>query len=195
MRGFVSKLLAILNSCSKKERRKIELLNSNRKFINFRKLWTLRGSSRHRSGQLSSVKRVVESCKAKRVKYFLISVGTNDIDTKEPDDIIHEYSEIIDLLRKKYPGIHVIINELPPRKERNNGKLQKMNGLLNQLCQESDSLTIITQEKLRGNIDRNMFDDKHIHRRAVNLFAGSIKQGLRKAYGLPEPKRRGDINP
>ena len=173
----------------------IMCFDSNRKFINFRKLWTLRGSSRHRSGQLSSVKRVVESCKAKQVKYFLISVGTNDIDTKEPDDIIHEYSEIIDLLKKKYPGIHVIINELPPRKERNNDKVQKMNGLLNQLCLESDSLTIITQEKLRGNIDRNMFDDKHVHRRAVNLFAGSIKQGLRKAYGLPEPKRRGDINP
>ena len=64
-----------------------------------------------------------------------------------------------------------------------------MNRLLRAHCEEDDSLSLVTQEKLRDNIDRNMYDDKHIHRRAVSTYAGNIKRALRKAYGLPEPDR------
>ena len=164
-------------------------LDSNRKFINFRKLWTLRGSSRHRSGQLSSVKRVVEQCKAKNVKHFLISVGTNDIDLKDRDEIISKYVEIIELLRSKYPGIKITISELPPRKDKYDDKVRKFNALLGDLCEQSEDLFLAIQEKLRDDIQRNMYDDKHIHRRAIHIFAGNIKRTLRKAHGLPEPVR------
>ena len=90
--------------------------DSNRKFINFRKLWTLKGSKRRRTSTLDSVKMAVERENATNVKYFLISVGTNDIDNKEPNAILEQYIEIVDLLRRKYPGIKIIINQLPPRK-------------------------------------------------------------------------------
>ena len=121
--------------------------------------------------------------------HFLISVGTNDIDLKDPEEILAEYVEIIELLRKKYPGIKITISELPPRKDNCDDKVRKLNGLLGDLCERSEYLFLAIQAKLRENIDRNMFDDKHIHRRAIHIFAGNIKRTLRKAYGLPEPVR------
>ena len=167
----------------------IMCFDSNRKFINFRKLWTLKGTKRRKSGNLASVKMAIEREKATNVKYFLISVGTNDIDEKEPNAILDEYVEIVDLLRRKYPGIKVIINQLPPRKTSNDEKVQAVNKRLADLCDQNDFLYLVNQDGLRNDIVRNMYDDKHIHRRAFYIFAGNIKRTLRKAYGIPEPKR------
>ena len=64
------------------------------------------------------------------VKYFLISVNTNDVDKKESNAILHEYVEIVDLLRRKYPVIKIIINQLPPRKISNDEKVQALNMVL-----------------------------------------------------------------
>ena len=167
----------------------IMCFDSNRKFINFRKLWTLKGTTRHRTSTLASVKSAIERENATDVKYFLISVGTNDIDTKEPTDIITEYTDIVDLLRRKYPGIKIIINELPPRKEKYDDKVTHMNRLLGDLCWQNDFLSLVDQSKLREDIDKTMYDDKHVHRRSFYLYAGNIKRALRKAYGRPEPLR------
>ena len=164
-------------------------IDSNRKFINFRKLWTLKGTKRRRSGNLASVKMAIEREKATNVKYFLISVGTNDIDEKDPSSILDEYVEIVELLRRKYPAISIIINQLPPRKLRHDDKVQAMNQLLTEMCHGKDFLYLVNQDGLRSDVDRNMYDDKHIHRRAVYIFAGNIKRTLRKAYGIPEPQR------
>ena len=89
----------------------------------------------------------------------------------------------------KYPGIKIIINELPPRKVSHDAKVQDLNKRLADLCSQTDFLSMSNQSDLRNNIERNMYDDKHIHRRAVHIFASNIKRALRKAYGLPEPKR------
>ena len=131
--------------------------------------------------------------KSTDVKYFLISVGTNDIDTKNPEDIINEYIEIVDLLRTKYPGIKIIINELPPRKVNHDDKTKKMNELLRDLSCMNNFIFVASQQSLRDDISRTMYDDKHVHRRAIGLFAGSIKRALRRAYGQPEPEK-GSLN-
>ena len=167
----------------------IMCMDSNRKFINFRKLWTLDGSKRLRTSTLKTVKTFIHNEKSSDVKYFFISVGTNDIDTKDPEVILDEYIEIVDLLRAKYPGIQIIVNELPPRKVNHDDKTQSMNVLLRELGRVNDFIHIASQENLRDDIDKSMFDDKHVHRRVVGLFAGNIKRALRKAYGHPEPVR------
>ena len=135
------------------------------------------------------MKSAIERENATDVKYFLISVGTNDIDTKEPTDIITEYTDIVDLLRRKYPGIKIIINELPPRKEQYDDKVTHMNRLLGDLCWQNDFLSLVDQSKLRENIETTMYDDIHVHMRSFYLYAGNIKRALRKAYGRPEPLR------
>ena len=66
--------------------------------------------------------------------------GTNDIDTKDPEVILDEYIEIVDLLRAKYPGIQ--INELPPRKVNHDDKTQSMNVLLRELRRVNDFIHI-----------------------------------------------------
>ena len=137
----------------------------------------------------------IEREKATNVKYFLISVGTNDIDSKEPKAMLEEYVNIVDLLRRKYPGIKIIVNQLPPRKTNHDDKVRTLNSLLADLCATNDFIYLADQNDLRENIERNMYDDKHIHRKAFYIYAGNIKRALRKAYGLPEPQRDDTIKP
>ena len=53
---------------------------------------------------------------------ILISIGTNDIDIKEPGDIIEEYVDIVEILQNKYPQSQFLINELSPQKEQFDNK-------------------------------------------------------------------------
>ena len=101
----------------------------------------------------------------------------------------------MDLLRRKYPGIKIVINQLPPRKTNYDEKVRTVNSLLSDLCATNDFIYLAVQNDLRENIERYMYDDKHIHRRAFHMYAGSIKRALRKAYGLPEPQRDDAIRP
>ena len=123
----------------------------------------------------------------------MISVGKNDIDTKNPEDIYKEYTEIIDLLRRKFPGIKIIVGEITPRKVNKNNEVDVLNKLLGDMCNQNDFLFLVDHSNLRKDVQNVMYDDKHIHKRAVSLFAGNFKRILRKAYGYPEPVRRGNV--
>ena len=173
----------------------IMCFDSNRKFINFRKLWTLNGSERRRCSTLSSVKSVIEKETSDNVEYFLISVGTNDTDTKDPETIRNEYESIINLLQEKYPGIKIIVSEVTPRKYNKDNEVVILNKLLGDMCKHNDSLFLVDHSNFRNDTTYSyMFDDKHIHKRAIWQFAGNIKRALRKAYGLPEPQRDGNVS-
>ena len=64
--------------------------DSNRKFINFRKLWTLKGSKRIRCSTITSLNKILSETNIKKLNYILISSGCNDLDTKEPGQLIEE---------------------------------------------------------------------------------------------------------
>ena len=161
-------------------------MDSNRKFIDFRKLWTLKGSKRHKCSNLASVKNTVERNKLP-LKFCFINAGVNDIDNKEPSIIMKELVDIITLLRHKHPGIKIVISEITPRKDSWNRQVNEFNDMLRDLGEFSD-VFLVDQSNLRNSdVSSTLWDDRHIHKRAIPRFAGNIKRALRKAYGYPEP--------
>ena len=178
---------------AKLETKIIMCFDSNRKFLNFRKLWTLDGSERRKCSTLTSVRSAIENETAKNVEYFLISVGTNDIDTKDPKTIYNEYVEIINLLRRKYSGIKIIISGLPPRKYNKDKEVIELNKLLRNLGNYNNFIFLVDHSNLRDDTYSMFYDDKNIHKSSISRFAGNIKRALRKAYGQPEPPKRGAI--
>ena len=165
-------------------------MDSNRKFINFRKLWTLKGSRKHNCSTLTSVKETLKRENMGKLDYCFISVGINDIDTKEPRIILKEYEDIINLLRRKHAGIKIIVSEITPRKDQFIAQVVELNQLLKDLCNVSDYLFLVDHSNLfNSNVNDILYDTRHLHRRVIPRFAGNIKRALRKAYGLPEPRK------
>ena len=95
--------------------------------------------------------------------------------------------EICTQLKNKYPNITIILSELPPRKLQRDAEVLEVNRLLQLFCSKYDHVHLIEQANLRNETYSMMYDDKHIHKRFVHLYAGNIKRALRKAYGRPEP--------
>ena len=65
-------------------------MDSNSKHIDFRKLWTLRGSRHKPCGNLGELKMYVDNNDIKSLKYVLINIGVNDIDVKSDEDVYND---------------------------------------------------------------------------------------------------------
>ena len=87
-------------------------MDSNRRFINYRKLWTLDKSERKPC--LHDIRQLLNDTDITTLYHILINIGTNDIE-KSPNQVQEEIIEIIDILKNKYPGIKIVMCEITPR--------------------------------------------------------------------------------
>ena len=108
-------------------------MDSNYKFIKFKKLWTIKNTVRRRVYTQQQLKQYITDLHATSIKYFLIHVGVNDIDHASGEDVYKAIVENIDLLRKKYPAVKIILSEVTPRKDTKNEEVNKCNLLLKQM--------------------------------------------------------------
>ena len=100
-----------------KERDLLICMDSNSKYINFRKLWTTRNSERKRCYTLAQLHQVILNSDIKTLHHILINIGVNDTDTKSGVDVFEEIKDNIGLIKRKYPDIKIILCELTPRKD------------------------------------------------------------------------------
>ena len=62
--------------------------DSNKQYIDFRKLWTLKGTKVKSCGNWRDVNKVIdEKTNYPNLKYFFTNVGCNDLDTHEADEV------------------------------------------------------------------------------------------------------------
>ena len=168
-----------------KDKNNLEILmciDSNRKFLNFRILWTLDGSKRIPCSTISNLKNIVRDLKIKTLKYIYISCGCNDLDTKEPTQVADDLKAIIADLKIKFTGIKIIISEITPRKDIDETVIECILMIAN--LRNDVDVFLVEHNNLRDETFTMMHDNKHIHRRAIPLFASNIKKALRKPYGL-----------
>ena len=155
--------------------------DSNGKEIDRRKLWKRNGSEFRTCGTLHSFAEQVNKLPHKKVDHVFISVGTNDLDMKDHEQVFGEYKIILEGIRRKFPGIKIIINELIPRKDARNVQIGKLNSALGQYASSQSDVTIATQSNITTTM---LHDDKHLHSTKVPLYAKNIINGLLKAYGI-----------
>ena len=136
---------------------------------------------------LSSVRGVIEGLNMDQLEYFFISVGVNDIDTHKPDNIAEEYKDIISLLKEKYPEIKIIASEITPRNDDKDKDVITCNKLLGDICKSMENMYLVDHSNISDSTYSLLFDERHIHKKAIGLFVSNIKKGLRKAYGQPPP--------
>ena len=162
--------------------------DQKRKFLDFRKLWTLKGSKRIPCNTITKLSKVIHETSIKKLEYILISSGCNDLDTKTPNQVAEDIRNAIDLIKKKYPEIKIILSKVTPRKDEKDELVRECNVQLSELYDNEPSVFIVDHDNLRDENYSMLFDTKHIHRRAVPLFASNIKRALRKAYGIQYEK-------
>ena len=67
-----------------------------------------------RAPKLSHVRQPLQSLK-KPPKLFLIHVGTNDLPSRDPDDVLVDYYGLVDNIREKFPNSKVVLSAIVTR--------------------------------------------------------------------------------
>ena len=164
-------------------------IDSNSQFLDYRKLWTLKGTKVRRCGNIKEVNNVInDNVEYRNLNYFLISVGCNDLDAENGDVVFSNIKDTFGKLKRAYPNIKVILNEITPRMDNLDAQVKATNTLLNQFVDRSESTYITMNSNLR---DPDFFyDNKHFREESIGRFAANIKKALRSAYGIQYERQR-----
>ena len=158
----------------------LELLmcfDSNGKHIDRKKLWKKNGSEYKQCGSLHKLSEEINKLPYTSLKYILISVGTNDLDEKDHEQVLAELEFMIIDVRARFPGIKFIINELLPRRDERNSEVGKFNFKLGEYGKTQPDITIASQNNIT---DMSMFyDAKHLLESKVPIYAKNIIIAIR----------------
>ena len=158
-------------------------MDSNARHIDFRRLWTLKGTEIKRKGTVAEVSNLVDKTTYRNVKYFFFSVGVNDVEYKEGAAVFADVKSLVEKITGKYDGVKVILSEITPRMDAFDERVKECNILINEYVSENENLFVARNSNLR---DQRFLlaDGKHLKQSASPRFASNIKWALRRAYGI-----------
>ena len=162
----------------------IMCMDSNAKYLNRRKLWDLDGTEFRTCYTIADInKHIDRKVKYTNLKYFFMSVGCNDLDSRSAEEVFESICDTVTKMKASYPRIKIIISEITPRMDDKDVKVIRTNELLNEYVKGRDMVYITRNSNLR---DPKFFypgDSKHIRQDCIGRFAANIKFTLRLAYG------------
>ena len=157
-------------------------MDSNRKYVDFRKLWTLKGSKRVNSETINELEKYINNNDIKSLNNILINVGMNDIDSKSGIEVFDHLKGLTIKVRSQFPCINIIVSEVTPRADNRDSEVIICNDLLKQYISQEKNMHLAVHDNLRHS-DYSLFcDKKHLKKNAVPLFAANIKKALRQVY-------------
>ena len=113
-------------------------IDSNRRYLNFRMLWTLKGTRIKPCGNLKEVFDAINDLHiTNNLKYFLMNVGCNDLDVKSPNLLFTSIRITLQKLREKFPGISIILCEITPRCDSLDAQVKEVNNMINTYAKET----------------------------------------------------------
>ncbi|MBQ9940108.1 MAG: S-layer homology domain-containing protein [Clostridia bacterium] len=126
---------------------------------------------------------IPEACGYYLPERVVITLGTNSVSWRKPDDFINLYSELIDKILYYSPNTRIIIQSIPPVSEKyeekgtkiNNKVINSFNEYLADLCRERGLYFLNTAEILkneRGYLDESYQsgDGLHLNQKAYKLW-------------------------
>ena len=160
-------------------------MDSNSRYIDFRKLWTLKTTDIQKKGTLKEVNKILDTKVYTNLRYFFFSVGCNDVEYKSGVDVFIDIKKTAERIQSMYPDVKVIVSEVTPRMDSEDldKEVKECNELLNDFVKQSENTFIVRNSNLR---DRKFFldDGKHLKQNTIARFASNIKWALRRAYGI-----------
>ena len=164
----------------------VELLvciDSNRRYIDWRKFWTLKGTEKRFCGNLDELENFIrQENKIDTLKNILIHIGVNDLDQNEAEQVFEKIKSITTLVEEKYKDINIILSEITPRNDYLDTQVIKCNSLINEYYINKDRVFIAKHDNLRK--EYFFMDNKHLTSNITPRFVSNLKIALRKAYGI-----------
>ena len=168
------------------------IMDSNRRYIKKEKFWHGKKVFLIKSGDAKEAAKVLNENEFRGVKHFITHVGTNDVESDEPAEIIG--SRIVRInrdLKIAYPNAHIYSSSIPAREEtRRHNKAMQVNHYLSQSLPESVSFIDnedVTVDDLE--IERHLLgNSKHIKQNSIHKIVGNFKAAIRKK--LSDSERR-----
>ena len=155
------------------------IMDSNSRYLELKKLWKSDGTLTVFCGSFSQVSKVVSNDN-NPLKYILLNVGVNELDSSRPKEVHRELINLIRNIQQKYNNIKTILSEITPRTDKLDQAVIATNKLLRKSLKTETNVFLICHDNLRNN---NFFcDDRHFTKEIAPLFAANIKGGLCKAY-------------
>lgn len=99
-------------------------------------------------------------------KHVILHCGTNDLQTKSPEEIVKETGELCDYILAKCPNTDITISSLTTRNDRQGNKTTEVNNQLQCLCLEKNFRFL-----LHANIDKKCLNRSGIH---LNKLGNSL---------------------
>ena len=159
-------------------------MDSNGKHLDRRKLWDLDGTKYVKTYTLDEVNNFMDQKTTyPNLKYFLISVGCNDCDNQEPQEVTLKLQDLVTKIKTQYPQVKVIVGEITPRKDRRDEVVKEANVMINRFVRDTSNLYIIRNSNMRNTNYTFHEDNKHFAKECIAKFAANIKHALRIAYG------------
>ena len=133
---------------------------------------------------LSDVNKVIDQkVKYASLKYFMLSVGCNDLDHNDAINVFDDLKKIVTKLQTLYPHIKIIVGEITPQMDSKDELVKEINILINEYAVSKDNMYIIRNSNMRHKKFFYPGDSKHIRRDCIGRYAANIKHTLRVAYG------------
>ena len=164
-------------------------LDSNAKYLDYRKLWTTKGTLFKRCGNPNEIDNIINgSVFYRNLKYILINVGVNDIDENSGVSVFNRIRETIENIQDKYT-VKIILGEITPRKDDKDDDVKTCNRIISEYAGDKPDIFVAYHSNLRDDNGSFLFDNKHIKNNCIARFAANLKIALRKAYNINPSKK------
>ena len=161
-------------------------MDSNRKILNFNRLWDRSKTKLVSAATLYDIERSVNENITKDTECAVIACGTNDLDTKEPFQVSNEIDQVITKILNKNENIQIILSDLLPRgNPRMDDDVCVTNDYLYEWYRKERNVFLLSQDKFRKHDKFYLRDDKHLCEEAAPLYAAGFKFALRKCLDPP----------
>ena len=119
----------------------IMCMDSNGKYLDHRRLWDLDGTKHCICYTLSDVNKVIDQkVKYASLKYFMLSVGCNDLDHNDASKVFDDLKKIVTKLQTLYTHIKIIDGEVTARMDSKDELVKEINILINEYAVSKDSI-------------------------------------------------------
>ena len=165
---------------NQEERKKIKeeiilLMDSNRRFLKPDEIWEKGTAKKFQVSTAAEMLDIVDNMDLSEAKHIIIATGTNDTDNHQVDDVVHDIIHGAEEIHKLYPNAHIYVSELLPRRYNAQKETKQINKKLNSLLSSSSPIHLIKHQNLN---QQHMYDDKHIHRKHINLVIQNILEEM-----------------
>ena len=159
-------------------------IDSNRKYLQPRKLWTTNGTTWKHSSRLSFIPGILDdqSLDLSNLEAILINTGVNDIDYMRGAEVHKILLSTINTITRKFPHIKIVVSEITPRNDEKDSEVVICNRMLADSVLMMNNVILIKHDNLRDGNWSYFQDVKHIRKESVHYFAGNIKSALRIAF-------------